>query len=270
MRWRRCQADPLKWSPAFARIAWRLHPPQVVAAMKTRALSGTLTIADRRAALVALGYVPTREAALAMADVAAQTSDPLKSDAVWWLLNRKDDQWKEAGLAERLKRDGIYDPDKVQIVDLQVPPQPPSRLPPVGDILKLRGDVARGLQVATACLMCHHIKDQGVDYGPDITAYAKMQPSEVVLRALIEPSADIAHGFEGSAVLTKDGKQIHGMLLSHGDPLIIRSQGGVTQMVPASQIKSTKPLGRSLMLSVEQLGLGAQQIADVLAYLKSL
>ena len=49
-----------------------------------------------------------------------------------------------------------------------------------------------------------------------------------------------------------------------------RSQGGMTQMVPAAQIQSTKPLGRSLMLSAEQLGLGAQEIADVLAYLKSL
>jgi len=264
------QADPLKWTPAFARIAWRLHPPQVAAAMKIRALSGTLSIADRHAALVALGCISTREAALAMADVAAQTTDPLKSDAVWWLLNRKDDQWKEAGLAERLKHDGIYDPDKVQLVEMQVPPPPPGRLPSVGDILKLKGDATRGGQFATACLLCHRIKDQGVDYGPDITAYAKMQPSEVVLRALIEPSADIAHGFEGSVVLTRNDLQIHGMLLSRGDPLIIRSQGGLTQMVPAGQIKSTKPLGRSLMLSVEQLGLGAQEIADVLAYLKSL
>ncbi|WP_395731126.1 PVC-type heme-binding CxxCH protein [Prosthecobacter sp.] len=263
-------ADPLQWTPAFARIAWRLHPPQVVAALETRALAATLPLSDRRAALVALGCIPSNEAAHAMANVAAQAGDPLKSDAVWWLLNRKDDQWKQAGLAERLKRDGIYDPDKVQLVGIQVPPQPPARLPPVSDILRLKGDAKRGQQFAAACLMCHHIKDQGVDYGPDITAYARMQPSEVVLRAMIEPSADISHGFEGSDTLTKDGKHIHGMTLSSGDPLIIRSQGGMTQMVPAAQIQSTKPLGRSLMLSAEQLGLGAQEIADVLAYLKSL
>lgn len=263
-------ADPLQWTPAFARIAWRLHPPQVVAALETRALAATLPLSDRRAALVALGFIPTSEAAHATANVAAQAGDPLKSDAVWWLLNRKDDQWKQAGLAERLKRDGIYDPDKVQLVGIQVPPQPPARLPPVSEILQLKGDAKRGQQFAAACLMCHHIKDQGVDYGPDITAYARMQPSEVVLRAMIEPSADISHGFEGSDTLTKDGKHIHGMTLSSGDPLIIRSQGGMTQMVPAAQIQSTKPLGRSLMLSAEQLGLGAQEIADVLAYLKSL
>ena len=263
-------SDPLQWSPAFANIAWRLHPPQVAAAMKARALSDQLGADARRAALVALGSIPAPEAGLAMADVAARVSDPLKSEAVWWLLNRKDDQWKNAGLDERLKRDGIYDPDNVQLTEILVPEPPPSRLPPLAEILKLEGDPGRGRQLAAVCLMCHRIDGEGVDYGPDITAYAGMQPSDVVLKALIEPSADIAHGYDGSSVVTEDGKEIHGMLLSRGDPLIIRSQGGLTQMVPASRIRSAKPLRRSLMLSVEQFGFGAQQTADLLAYLKSL
>ncbi|MBX7210508.1 MAG: c-type cytochrome [Verrucomicrobiaceae bacterium] len=262
--------DSLKWSPAFARLAWRLHPAKVAPAMKARVLADSLTMEDRRAALVALGYITADEAALATADLATQTAEPLKSEAVWWLLNRKDDQWKTAGLADRLKRDGIYDPAKVQIVAAAVPPAPPSKLPSIADILKLPGDAKRGLQTAAVCLMCHRIKDQGVDYGPDITAYARMQPAEVVLRALIDPSSDISHGFEGAEILTQDGKTIHGLLLSQSDPVIVRSQGGITQMVPASQIQSNKPLRRSLMLSAEQLGLGPQQIADVLAYLKSL
>jgi putative heme-binding domain-containing protein len=44
--------------------------------------------------------------------------------------------------------------------------------------------------------------------------------------------------------------------------------GGVTQMVPKTMIKDRHALGRSLMLSADQLGLSAQQIADVVAYLK--
>jgi hypothetical protein len=39
-------------------------------------------------------------------------------------------------------------------------------------------------------------------------------------------------------------------------------------MVPATLIAHRQRLGRSLMLSADQLGLTAQQIADIAAYLK--
>ena len=58
------------------------------------------------------------------------------------------------------------------------------------------------------------------------------------------------------------------MVLSGGNPLIVQSTGGVTQMIPASMVKERKRLGRSLMLSAEQLGLSAQQVADIAAFLK--
>ena len=42
------------------------------------------------------------------------------------------------------------------------------------------------------------------------------------------------------------------------------------QVIPSGKIKSVEPLDRSLMLSAEQLGMNAQDIVDILAYLKSL
>ncbi len=39
-------------------------------------------------------------------------------------------------------------------------------------------------------------------------------------------------------------------------------------MIPAGLIKERKRLGRSLMLSADQLGLNAQQVADIAAYLR--
>jgi hypothetical protein len=52
----------------------------------------------------------------------------------------------------------------------------------------------------------------------------------------------------------------------------VQSMGGLTQMIPAAKIRgsSRKPLGRSLMLSAEQLGLNAQDVADIVAYLKTI
>ena len=264
-------SDSLKWTPAFTKIAWRLHPEQSVAAFKARALSPGLSDPDRKASLVALGYIPTSSSANAVADVASGTTNStVKADAVWWLLNRKDNHWKGSGLDVRLKRDGIYDPDKLEIVEAIAPEPPVSKLPPLGDILKIKGDLARGKAISTACQTCHRINGAGTDYAPDISAFAKMQPSEVVLRSIVDPSADIASGYGGQKVITTDGVEVDGLVLSNGDPVIVRSAGGLTQMIPAKRVKSKKAMDRSLMLSAEQMGLGPQELADVLAYLRSL
>ena len=170
-------------------------------------------------------------------------------------------------LAERLKRDGLYDPETIILQVITVPEPQPTKLPPLAELLNLKGDAVRGKQVATACLTCHRIGGEGTDYGPDITAFAKMQTREVVLRSIIDPSADISNGFDGTVIKLKDGTEIHGLILSSGDPVIVRSTAGVTQTVPAARIESRKSLGRSLMLSADQLGLAPQDLADVLAYL---
>ena len=69
--------------------------------------------------------------------------------------------------------------------------------------------------------MCHHIDGTGVDYGPNLTDYGKTQTAEVILQSIINPSADIASGYDGYQIETKDGLKIQGRLLSAGDPLII-------------------------------------------------
>jgi hypothetical protein len=58
--------------------------------------------------------------------------------------------------------------------------------------------------------------------------------------------------------------------MSNNDPIVITSTGGITQLVPKDRVagKETK-LTRSLMLSSQQLGLSAQDVADIAAYLAS-
>ena len=108
-----------------------------------------------------------------------------------------------------------------------------------------------------------------MEFGPDLTGWASRQPLEVVLRSIVEPSADIAHGFAGHELTLKDGTVIHGLLLADADPVIIMSTGGITQTVPNNRIKEKKPLGRSLMLSAEQMGMGPQELADIAAFLRT-
>jgi putative heme-binding domain-containing protein len=135
--------------------------------------------------------------------------------------------------------------------------------------MALQGDTARGKLAAGRCVMCHQIDGAGIDFGPALKGFGSRQPAEVVAKALIDPSADISHGFEGTALKLKDGKRIDGKIIADGNPIVIQSTGGLNQKVPKNQLASRKPLDRSLMLNADQLGMSAQDVADIVEWMKA-
>ncbi|HSH96487.1 MAG TPA: PVC-type heme-binding CxxCH protein [Roseimicrobium sp.] len=262
---------PDKWSDAFARIAWRLHAPMAVADHKARALSPAVAKAQRKLAMDAIAFTQDAAAPAAMMELAGKKDFPYQGDAIWWLFNRKDNDWKEFNLLEQMVKRGLYNPDAIEITAMPVPDpkDTPNTLPTADKIAALKGNATRGALISTACQTCHQIGSQGAEYGPALTVFGQTQTREVIINAILDPSADIAHGYEGTEIVAKDGSVIHGLLLAPGDPVIIKSMGGLTQTIPAKMIKSRRKLERSLMLSAAQQGLSAQDVADVVAYLKS-
>ena len=193
----------------------------------------------------------------------------VQTHALWWLLNYKDTRWEKYGLNAELKSRGLYDPAAVTISPSLVPVQDPSKQLKVEEVLALKGDAQRGSNVGQTCYLCHRVGDRGVDYGPSLTGFASRQTTEVIINSIVNPSSDISHGYGGTELMLKDETVIHGLLLSVADPLIIESMAGLRQFVPTDRVESRKNLGRSLMLSADQLGLSAQDVADVVAWLKT-
>ena len=260
--------DAAAWPTSYSDLVWRLTPAAGVPALSQRAQASSLTAAERSKAVTALGFIPTKESASALLDVAEKGDKDFRSNpALWWLLNYKDSRWADAGVDAELKTRGLFDPDKVEINEVTVPEAPAATLQ-VAAIGKLRGNAKQGETASAACLMCHRIQGKGTDYGPDLTGFASRQTRDVVITAIVNPSNDIAHGYDGAEITLTDGRKIHGLVLSGGNPLIVQSTGGVTQMIPRAMVKERKRLGRSLMLSGDQLGLTAQQVADITAYLR--
>ncbi|HYD83352.1 MAG TPA: hypothetical protein VEA63_04855, partial [Opitutus sp.] len=261
------ETDATKWTPAFADLAWKLTPADAAPDFAARATSEALTESERTAAVTALGFIPTNEAANALVELAQNGVGQVKTHALWWILNYKDTRWKDAGLAGALKERGLYNPDTAAVVPSVVPEPSPTKLATPVQIAALTGDATRGANIGQSCYLCHRIGDKGIDYAPALTGFASRQTAEVLITAIVNPSADIAHGYSGSEVVLKDGTTVHGLVLSSGDPLIVQSMGGLTQLIPQERVASRKPLRRSLMLSAEQLGLSAQDVADVAAWL---
>ena len=254
------------WSDAFAKITWRLWTASAVPDLTERAKNAKLSPAQRSLAVESLAFINDRRAADALLNLAANVPD-VKKDAAYWLLKRGTGEWRDFGIMANLKKLGIYDPEKITVAAVVVPEAPKTKLPPVKDILALKGDAKKGEQTIQRCAMCHSIDGSGKSYGPTLKGWGKTQSRAATIRSIIEPSAEIAHGFKGHEIIMKDGKVVHGLLLK-GDPHIVTSTGGVTQMIPKNKVKSIKPLNRSLMLSADQLGLTAQDVADITAYMK--
>ncbi len=261
--------DPLTWSNAFARIAWRLHVPAAVADVSARARSTKLSMAERRLALDTIAFTKDPAASKAMLDLATPSS-ALRESATWWLLSRLSTDWAAYGLGPALKAAGIYDPDSIALKE-SVVPSAPANLPelPIDDIVRLTGDAARGKATSTRCLMCHAIDGTGAEFGPSLDGWGRGKSADVVATALVRPNAEIALGYDGLEIRTKEGLLIQGVLLKDGDPLMMRNMGGTTQVIPANRVAARRRLPQSMMMSAAQLGLTAQDVADLVAFLRS-
>ena len=186
-------------------------------------------------------------------------------------MNRINNDWKGYDLMTELKTRGIYDPGKVVVQEVLIPEPDEAQKSAlsVASVLTLTGDAERGKVTSARCIMCHEMGGVGVQFGPALDGWGKGQTHEVIARSIVDPSADISHGFEGTELVTKDAKTIHGLLIQDGNPAIITGMGGITQMIPRDKIEAKKKMTRSLMLSAAQLGLTAQDVADLVAYLKA-
>ncbi len=263
--------DPVQWTPAFADLAWRLHVVDAAGDFKTRATSAALPATERKRALTALAFMPSLAAATAVVDLATDVSFPSVEEAKWWLGNRMGNTWEPFQVGELMESRGLENPEKRPLTAITMPTAPAGAKPlgPVASILALTGDVERGKVAVATCYLCHKIGRNGNDFGPNLTTFGKQQPREVILRGILEPSADIAFGYQGSRIETIDGTIIDGIVLSSRNPVTIRSMGGTTQQVWKRRIKSITPHETSLMFSPELLGLTPQMVADITAYLQS-
>ena len=253
------------WSPQVSRIAWVLHTPEMMDELVAQASGQKVPAAQRTLATEILSFVESKEAALAMIKLAGEGS-PVKDEAATWALMRMTGTWSAFDIRSELKKAGIYDEAKVVVVPAPVPEAPKATFT-VQDVLTKKGDAIKGGELVQRCTMCHQVGAIGANYGPELRGFAARQGVESVVTAIVEPSASIALGYEGSTVKLKAGGQIDGLIQSNNDPVFIKSAGGVSQLVPKNRIGGQSKLNRSLMLSSDQLGLTAQDVADIAAWL---
>lgn len=250
------------WPDAFAEIVWRLHPKEAVPDLLLRASNDKLNGEQRRRAMETLAFIPQKEAAEAMLEIAMEGPGDLRKEAEFWIRNRAAGDWRTYQIAEKLGAEN----SKMVVIKTDEK----SQLPPTDKILALEGNAAEGKKLflgKASCFACHQINGEGLDFGPDLTAAAKILDRRNLIEAIVHPSAGIALGFEGVTVHKKDGTAVSGFVKASGDPLVMQTPGGVQVAIDKRDITRVEKLKDSLMPAASALGLSAQDVADLQAFL---
>ncbi|MCS7166215.1 MAG: HEAT repeat domain-containing protein [Gemmatales bacterium] len=137
------------------------------------------------------------------------------------------------------------------------------------------GDVRRGQQVfhsaKAACSSCHAIGYLGGRIGPDLTRIGALRSERDLLESIVFPNASFVQSYEPILVATRDGRVFNGLLREDRPEDILLILGPDQQVrIPRSEIEEIQPSKVSLMPSGLDQQLTLEELADLLAFLKSL
>jgi putative heme-binding domain-containing protein len=138
------------------------------------------------------------------------------------------------------------------------------------EVLEYPADPVLGKVVfEKTCSSCHSFADKGGDVGPDLTG-VRNQPGDALLLHTIVPNYEVLPAYQATTISTKDGRSIVGWISSESDNSItLRTAFGTDESILRSNIVLIHHSGLSLMPDGLEQSMTKEDMANVIAYLKS-
>ncbi len=136
------------------------------------------------------------------------------------------------------------------------------------------GDIRRGQLVFNGakgqCATCHKIGYVGGLVGPDLTRIGNIRNERDLLESIVFPSASFVRSYEPVKVLTADGRTLNGILKKDApDEIILAVAADKEERVARADVEEINPGSISIMPAGFDQQLSAQEIADLIAFLKA-
>ncbi|MEK6234302.1 MAG: NPCBM/NEW2 domain-containing protein [Planctomycetales bacterium] len=157
-------------------------------------------------------------------------------------------------------------------------PLPPAKdnkpLPPIAQLLKMRGDVARGTVVfekTGTCAKCHVVNKMGKEVGPNLSEIGSKLSRQAFFESVLYPSAGISHNYETYSLATTSGNIVTGVIVTQTpDSVTIKGADAIARSFKRSEIEEMVKQKISLMPADLQKTMTAQELVDVVDYLSTL
>ncbi|OAI54894.1 hypothetical protein AYO44_14035 [Planctomycetaceae bacterium SCGC AG-212-F19] len=153
---------------------------------------------------------------------------------------------------------GAIAPDRQKVVDEYQP------------ALKLAGDPARGLQVFTKnCANCHKLGDVGHVVGPDLASLGDKSPPFLLI-SILDPNRAVEARYVNYTALLKNGQSLSGIVANEtGNSITLLAPEGKPQVILRTDLEELLSTGKSAMPDGLEKELKHQDIADVIAFVRT-
>lgn len=136
------------------------------------------------------------------------------------------------------------------------------------------GDVRRGQVVfnaaKTSCIACHAIGYVGGKVGPDLTRIGAIRTERDLLEAVVVPSASFVRSYEPVRIALKGGRTLDGIVKRETpDEVVLTVAADKDERVARADIDEVRPGKVSVMPAGLDKQLTAQELADLIAFLKA-
>jgi len=157
------------------------------------------------------------------------------------------------------------------------PPSPARNdqpLPPLGQLLKMKGDVAKGKIVFNTvgkCNTCHVVNGEGKDVGPNLSEIGSKLSREAFFESILFPSAGISHNYETWTAVTDGGNTVTGILVSQTPAEVqLKGSDAIVRTVNRSELEEFVKQPVSLMPADLQKTMTVEELVDVIEYSQTL
>jgi len=138
-------------------------------------------------------------------------------------------------------------------------------------VLDLEGDVAQGWEVfKKRCAVCHRVRDTGHQVAPELASVQNKSVGDLLV-AILDPNREAQPNFNAYNVISHDGRVYNGIIAAESaNSVTLRRAEGKEDVILRSSIDELMSTGRSLMPEGLEKDLSRKELADVIAFVKSI
>ena len=137
-------------------------------------------------------------------------------------------------------------------------------------VATLTGSETRGRELFTKnCGVCHKLKGEGREIGPDL-GQVTTRDTDWLLTAILDPNAAVESRYLAYTAETKSGREFTGIITAETpNNIVMKSADGTEETILRTDLKSLTGSGLSLMPEGMESALKPQDMADLLAFIRS-